>query len=501
MLKSIHIKNFKAFADSKPIPIKPITLFCGTNSCGKSSLLQAMLLWKQSIESRNSDQSILMNGRFIHLGTFVNIIHGHDIQSPIGFEFNYEFNRKDFYRAQRSRHNFPLQFILRDFVPLDNVANKYDLTFNFTYAVELGITAIPDATAFTRKVAPKSIKFHASALTRDGERIDGASINISQINDSSKFKIIWDNIRSRHRKDGSPKKGQAEIKGLSFINFVPTDIILPAADDDEPQFHDASILFYRWAELLRTIFGSFSYLGPLREEPSRRYIYEDEIVEIGTKGENAAYIYMTEGEKTLKNHYFYDPESDSFEKEKNITLRESVNRWFSIMGIHNFGASRESEIIRLLLNSSKGNKTQVNIADVGFGVSQIFPIILEGLRINPGQTLLLEQPEIHLHPRMQMQLADYIISLALAEKNVILETHSDHIVNRLIRRMAEDKSGKLAEMIGVYFVSQDDDGSKIEEVSLSPKEGIVNWPEEFFDQAAHEQQLIMRALIENRKES
>jgi predicted ATPase len=271
------------------------------------------------------------------------------------------------------------------------------------------------------------------------------------------------------------------------------------ADNEDESYHEASFLFYRVAELLRAIFGSFTYLGPLREEPSRRYIYEDEIVEIGVKGENAAYIYMAEGKKILKNHYFYNSEFDTFEKKESVSLHESVNLWFSVMGIHEFDASSESEIIRLLLNSSKDSDTQVNIADVGFGVSQIFPIVLEGLRMNPGQTLLLEQPEIHLHPRMQMQLADYIISLILAGKKVIIETHSDHIVNRLVRRMVEDKSGKLAKMMGIYFVSQGDNGSIVEEVTLSPKKGIVNWPEEFFDQAAIEQQRIMSALIENRK--
>lgn len=501
MLQSIHIKNFKAFADSNPLPIKPITLFCGTNSCGKSSLLQSILLWKQSIESRNSDQSILMNGRLIHLGTFINAIHGHDIQKPICFEFKYVFTQKEIFRARRTRHRYPLHMLMRDLIPISEIKNRTGLTYNITYSVELGTTALRDTTDFTRAVVPKSIRLHSSAITNEGERFDGVSIDISHIQDSNEFDMKWENLNVRHQANELKTSDSVRVKRLEFINFVPTDITLAVVGEEELQHHDVSFLFYRVAELLRSIFGSFSYLGPLREEPSRRYIYEDEIVEIGVKGENAAYIYMAEGKTILKDHYFYNSESDTFEKRDSVTLQESVNLWFSVMGIHDFDASSESEIIRLLLNSSKDSSTQVNIADVGFGVSQIFPIVLEGLRMNPGQTLLLEQPEIHLHPRMQMQLADYLISLALAGKKVIIETHSDHIVNRLVRRMAEDKSGELAKMMGVYFVSQGDNGSKIEEVALSQKEGIVNWPEEFFDQAAQEQQRIMRALIENRKGS
>lgn len=80
-----------------------------------------------------------------------------------------------------------------------------------------------------------------------------------------------------------------------------------------------------------------------------------------------------------------------------------------------------------------------NIVDVGFGVSQILPIITQGLNMQKEETFILEQPEIHLHPKMQMKMADFILSLALSEKNVIAETHSDHIINRLCRRIMENE--------------------------------------------------------------
>lgn len=498
MLRSIHIRNFKAFADSDPIAIKPITLFCGTNSCGKSSLLQSILLWKQSIESRNYDQSILMNGRLIHLGTFLNTLHGHDNQVPLCFEFTYGFTLKEFYRAQRgrSRYRYPLHIFMRYFFSGDDIKQEKDLTYNITYGVELGTTAV-EATAFARTVVPRKISLQASASTPGGKTIDGAKVHISQRRGTNEYTMSWENLNPRHQRKGTQKDGSIRLKRMDFINLVPAE--MREADDDDPQYQDASVLFYRLGELLRGIFGSLTYLGPLREEPARRYIYEDEVVEIGVKGENAAYIYMAEGTKSLRGHYFYDPETDTFARKESLSLRESVDLWFNIMGIHAFDASSEREIIRLALNSSRDSTTRVNIADVGFGVSQIFPIVLEGLRMNEGQTLLLEQPEIHLHPRLQMQLADYIVTLALSGKRVILETHSDHIVNRLVRRMAEDASGELAKLMGVYFVSQTDQGSRLEEVSLCPKQGIINWPDEFFDQAALEQQRIMRTLVANQK--
>jgi predicted ATPase len=169
------------------------------------------------------------------------------------------------------------------------------------------------------------------------------------------------------------------------------------------------------------------------------------------------------------------------------------------MGIKGFNPEALNEVISLNMKASLFNDTKVSIADVGFGISQIFPIILEGLRIPKGSTLLLEQPEIHLHPNLQMQMADYFIGLALSGKNIIAETHSDHVINRLVRRIIQDKEYNLVDKIGIYFISQTENGSEIQEIKIDDKRGIVNWPKDFFDQTATEQELIIRAGIEKRK--
>ncbi len=169
------------------------------------------------------------------------------------------------------------------------------------------------------------------------------------------------------------------------------------------------------------------------------------------------------------------------------------------MKIKDLRPETTNEIIYLNLNSSSADKTRVNIADVGFGVSQIFPIVLEGLRMPKGNTLLLEQPEIHLHPNLQMQMADYFISLALSNKKVIVETHSDHIINRLVRRIVEDEQFNLKELIGIYFIKPTENGSVYEEICIDDKRGIINWPIDFFDQTATEQEKILQAGLKKRK--
>ena len=147
------------------------------------------------------------------------------------------------------------------------------------------------------------------------------------------------------------------------------------------------------------------------------------------------------------------------------------------------------------MNASENNDYKVNIADVGFGVSQVVPIIIHGLLLDQYSTLMIEQPELHLHPKMQMKLADFFLALAIDRKNLIIETHSEHIINRLVRRVVEDTDNQFIRLVGINFVSSTKKGSKIDKVVLSDGDGIVNWPDEFFDQAADEQEKIMTAII------
>ena len=251
-------------------------------------------------------------------------------------------------------------------------------------------------------------------------------------------------------------------------------------------------------DITQAVLSSVTYVGPLREEPSRRYIYEDEVLEVGIKGENAAYIYTSEQDTVLHDHYLYDSKESTFKLVSSIKVSDAVTHWLDLMDIKGFKPEPSNEIIYLNLNSGSSEKTRVNIADVGFGVSQIFPIILEGIRMNKGNTLLLEQPEIHLHPNLQMQMADYFISLALSRKRLIVETHSDHIVNRLVRRIVEDERDSLSDLIAIYFIRMTDQGAEYEEVNIDPKKGIINWPTDFFDQTATEQERILQAGLEKR---
>lgn len=128
---------------------------------------------------------------------------------------------------------------------------------------------------------------------------------------------------------------------------------------------------------------------------------------------------------------------------------------------------------------------EVKLTDVGFGVSQVLPIIVECFYVPAGSIVIFEQPELHLHPRVQSELADLFVDAIAAKEDgkprncqFIIESHSEHFLRRLQRRIAEQALS--TEDTALYFVQGDPEGAKIEELKVDEFGNIQNWPEDFF---------------------
>lgn len=502
MLSNINLKNFKSFKNLDNLRIKPITVLCGTNSCGKSSILQSILLLKQTKESRSSNQSVLLNGKYVHLGDIDNVIYGNNANEIISLVYQYDFTTEEYYRNRNVRHRPSIVNLLRYFLPSD-LRRKKGATYSITFSIDLRVAEKNKGYIKTADV--DKYKVSITTKTQNGKRNDGgAEASLVRNNDNS-FDIAWKNIPNPNSNSGLGdyiKDGGVKKLAVNFINLYPLiDIRNTAGNEDlfERMPYQVHNFFRAIDDFITNMSEEVTYVGPLREEPSRRYIYENEVLEIGTKGENAAYIYQTEQDESIGDHFLFNQYDDCFIKKADVKLRDGLNHWLKLMNIKGFKPDYQSEIIRLKMDANSKSDIRVNIADVGFGVSQIFPILLEGLRMPKNGTLLLEQPEIHLHPNLQMQMADYFISLALSKKNIIIETHSDHIINRLVRRIVEGKESHLESLISIYFVSNGDNGAYLEEVVIDPLRGIANWPDGFFDQTATEQEKIILAGIKRRK--
>ena len=126
--------------------------------------------------------------------------------------------------------------------------------------------------------------------------------------------------------------------------------------------------------------------------------------------------------------------------------------------------------------------TEALLTDVGFGVSQVLPVVTLLQYVPEGATVILEQPEIHLHPLAQANLADVIINAALHRNvQVIVESHSEHLLLRLQRRVAE---GKLSNNdLKLYFCDAPNGTSRLEPLNVDMFGLVQNWPEHFMGDA------------------
>lgn len=499
MLENITLENFKGFKKLDSLKIKPITILCGANSCGKTSILQSILLLKQTLESKNPNQTLLLNGRFVKLGYFKDLIHKKKSSEKITFDLCFTIT-PDIYKRTK-RKGLPLGFIMSELIG-SSFSEQGDSEYLIDYQISLKTTATDNASHPEHLQPLRVVDVCIKIIEKKNDVTETLSDLTLTNKENDTYVIEWMNIKNRFARSLKQERkvnsdsGKIEAK-IKFANLFPSLIKI----DEEKEADISHVRFFisMLNDFFQEIFQSHTYLGPLRGEPEREYIYRDEILEIGNKGENAAYLYLSEKDVKIEDHFFYNKKKDSFEAKTTTTIKDAVNQWFDLMNIKNFEATISNKIIYLNMVASSYDDTEVGIADVGFGISQIFPIILEGLRMDKGNTLLLEQPEIHLHPNLQMQLSDYFVSLALSGKSVIVETHSDHIINRLVRRIVEDEKFDLKDKIGIYFIKSTENGSIYEEINIDDTKGITNWPVDFFDQTANEQMKIMQAGLKKRK--
>ena len=140
--------------------------------------------------------------------------------------------------------------------------------------------------------------------------------------------------------------------------------------------------------------------------------------------------------------------------------------------------------------------TEVRLTDVGFGVSQILPVLILCYYVPEGSILILEQPEAHLHPKVQSKLADVLIDVVKKRNlQIILESHSEHLLHRLARRIAEGEIS--ADDMALYACEINDGTSEIEPLKMDDYGNVSNWPRDFFGDDAGD--VFERAKAENKR--
>lgn len=249
---------------------------------------------------------------------------------------------------------------------------------------------------------------------------------------------------------------------------------------------------------------SVHYLGPLRDEPRPLYPLAPaaDPKDVGLRGEHTAAVL----ELHKKMQIQYVPTScfsgeEIKVKQATRSLETAVVEWLHYLGVAEAVETRDlGKLGHELKVSVSGTLKSHDLTHVGVGVSQVLPILVASLLAGPDTTLIFEQPELHLHPKVQTLLGDFFLSMTALGKQCIVETHSEYLINRLrFRTAAAIESNPWLGALKMFFVEKDLQGSSFREVDINEYGAIVEWPEGFFDQSQLEAEAILRAAAIKRK--
>lgn len=248
-------------------------------------------------------------------------------------------------------------------------------------------------------------------------------------------------------------------------------------------------------EAMRRYLTDFTFhLGPLREEPRNLYVTDlpSTPQDVGKRGERAITCLRQFGAALLLS-----PIPGAFPlRVDQTTLLDATSAWGRYLGL--FGgldvdSSTKYGTICRVTGRTDDAQIQSDLTNVGVGVSQLLPVLVLCLAAPPGSIVLIEQPELHLHPSVQTRLAEFFAAMILTGRQILIETHSEHLLGK-IRLMVADGQLRSSEDVTVLFVERDDFGSSVREIAIAPDGSIGEWPKGFFDEAEH----VLKELLARR---
>lgn len=244
------------------------------------------------------------------------------------------------------------------------------------------------------------------------------------------------------------------------------------------------------------------YLGPLRDEPKPVYPHSGttDSKDVGFKGEHTAAV-LEIHKKTLVEYISpKNLEDVGLMRVQKAPLLEAVLDWLEYMGVvkdvKTVDLGKLGHELKVIVE--EGNSFH-DLTNVGVGVSQVLPILVLSLLAEKGSTLIFEQPELHLHPRVQTRLADFFVSMIELKKQCIIESHSEYLINRLRYRSVVSSDESISNNVIIYFVEKEKGRSKYKPVKINKYGVIDDWPRGFFDENEEIASSILRAAMEKRK--
>ena len=444
MITRLYLENFRAF-ERLDIPLSKINCFFGPNNSGKSAILSAINVLAQTLDSADRDVPLLLNGKFEELGTYRDTVFGHDL------------NRN----------------------------------------IKIGLELIEDKPAPKRK--PLSLRIEVSYRYRPQRReivINTIEIHFplnefllkTRVPIRSNNQIIED-VSSRFPDIKVGRSSSGTIVANHFIPRVSLSAVRPflfrrgyRSDIRKSGESYAKLDFqlYQASQFIINHLTNLEFVGPFRKRPERTYSFSGESPSsVGASGDKCTDILASD---------------QSRRKGKKKNIAQEVSNWLQQTEIARkiavFPLTDRHFEIRV---SHIHTEEEVNIADSGFGISQILPILVAGYFIPNNSTFIIEEPEIHLHPKAQAEIGTFLRDILHKNIQIFVETHSEHLLLRLQRHIAYTEL--RPENVYVFYVySEENETSKIEKLIPIGLDGYFTkeWPHGFFPERLIEAEQIAK---------
>lgn len=364
----ISVENFKGIRKLTDFPIHAITVLAGANSGGKSSLIQLLLLLKQSLETRSTTSPLKLNRPYVSLGRFENLLRR--AGGVNSFSVTIHFGREELEERL-----------------IDLITGKRKSPGMRTADFMTSVNEIAVQVAFKKVTAGVAVDLfrvdiigpERTIFLQIRRYVHGKSHEI-ETNSASYF------LRQYRYHDGTGliKSGNlpeaATFKDrVGFLGFFPNELDF----EKEDLYISFSPLMSQIGAALHRAFSKISYIGPLREEPREFYYHDDDFVDhIGNKGENGAFLLSKHASDRTTYKQYERMEAGYDVTTRTGTLEEAVNYWMcSIFALAKSIKVSKAKTNRHLyeVHLRRNDGSSIPITHVGFGISQIFPILVEGL--------------------------------------------------------------------------------------------------------------------------